>query len=414
MIEFCKRCLYSNMHPLGIIFNEKGICSGCVVHEEKYVINWFERFEKLTEIVDDFKSHNKNNYDCIVPVTGAGDSFFTVHVVKNILGLNPLLVHYNSQFNTSVGIRNLARLRAQFNCDIFIKTRNPKIVKKVSRKTLREFGSIYWHVLAGRTAFPVQVACQYKIPLVILGAHQGVDQVGMFSHFDEVEMTGLYRHQHDLFGVEAHNLVDSFDSISENELSGFTYPSNNEIASVGIKGIYLNNYLMWDSKQQHEQMLKLYGYETAYQTRTFDSYNNIDCWNYSDLHDYIKYLKHGYGKVVDHASREIRLGRITRNKGIALVKKFNHLKPRYAKLYFDWLGITQNSFDYVINQYRSSAFWPKDEVFQFPSESIYYKNLALSQSEVSNKSSGKINFKLTKKHSSQDSDLNYILIGKGN
>ena len=34
-IIFCKNCLYSNLHPLGIQFNSDGICSGCYVHKEK-------------------------------------------------------------------------------------------------------------------------------------------------------------------------------------------------------------------------------------------------------------------------------------------------------------------------------------------------------------------------------------------
>ena len=35
LIKFCKRCLYSNMHPLGLTINDEGICSGCEIHEEK-------------------------------------------------------------------------------------------------------------------------------------------------------------------------------------------------------------------------------------------------------------------------------------------------------------------------------------------------------------------------------------------
>ena len=43
------------------------------------------------------------------------------------------------------------------------------------------------------------MAINYKIPLIIWGAHQGLEQVGMFSHTHEVEMTRRYGHDHDLF-----------------------------------------------------------------------------------------------------------------------------------------------------------------------------------------------------------------------
>lgn len=213
-------------------------------------------------------------------------------------------------------------------------TINPETVKNITRSTLRRFGSMYWHCLAGQTVYPVQIAVKFKIPLIIWGAHQGVDQVGMFSHLDEVEMTRKYRKEHDLMGFEAEDLVDDFDNVTENDVIPFLYPDNRELEQVGVRGIYLNNYIRWDSRAQHEQMIREYGYETALQTRTFDTYNDVDCWNYSDVHDYIKWVKNGYGKVVDHACREIRLRRMTREEGIELVRQYQAREPQNLPLFF--------------------------------------------------------------------------------
>ena len=79
------------------------------------------------------------------------------------------------------------------------------------------------------------------------------------------------------------------------------------------------------------------------QPGTFDTYNDVDYWNYSDVHDYIKVIKYGYGKVVDYACREMRLRSMSRAMGIKLVKKHMVEKPRNIKLYLDWLGITENA-----------------------------------------------------------------------
>ena len=46
-IKYCKKCLYNSHHPLGITFNNQGICSGCLVHEEKFKIDWKKKFSKL-------------------------------------------------------------------------------------------------------------------------------------------------------------------------------------------------------------------------------------------------------------------------------------------------------------------------------------------------------------------------------
>jgi N-acetyl sugar amidotransferase len=360
-MKICKKCLYNENHALNIIFDNEGICSGCIVHEEKDIINWEEKGKELDIIFNEFKNKSGNNYDCIVPVSGAGDSYFIVHVVKNIYKMNPLLVTYNKQYNTEIGIKNLANLRIKFNCDIMTMTVNPDIVKKITRATLRKKGSIYWHCIAGQTVFPVQIAVKFKIPLIIWGAHQGVDQVGMFSHYDKVEMTRKYRKEHDLMGLEAEDLIDEFDDLSENDIFQYKYPSDEEIEKVGIRGLYLNNYIRWDSLSQHHKMEKMYDYQSQVQTRTFDNYNNVDCYNYNNIHDYIKYIKFGYSKVLDHVCREIRLNKMTRDEALYLIEKHKTQAPKNLGLFLDWIGMTENSFNFIVDQHRNKSIWYRDE-----------------------------------------------------
>src|SRR3989338_3423455 len=206
-MRYCTRCLYPENHPLGITFDDGGVCSGCRIHEEKDSLNWKDRGKLLKDIFDSFKNKSGKNYDCIIPVSGGRDSYFIVHTVKKVYGMTPLLVTYNKHYNTEIGIRNLSYLRTLFGCDLITMTVSPDIVKKITRASLLKMGSIYWHCLAGQTVFPVQAAVRFKIPLIVWGAHQGCDQVGMFSHFDEVEMTRKYRKDHDLMGCEAEGII---------------------------------------------------------------------------------------------------------------------------------------------------------------------------------------------------------------
>ncbi len=406
--------MYPSTHPLHLTFDEKGVCSGCRVHEEKNRLDWKERAEKLGEILREYRNRSGNNYDCVLPVSGARDSYFIVHTVKKIYGMNPLLVTYNKHYNTTVGVRNLANLRIQFDCDIMTQTINPETVKKITRGTLRRFGSIYWHCIAGQTVFPVQIAVKFKIPLIVWGAHQGVDQVGMFSHLDEVEMTRKYRKEHDLMGYEGFDLINEFDQISEKDVQPYEYPDNQELEKVGIRGIYLNNYIRWDSRLQHEEMIKRYGYETAQQTRTFDTYNDVDCWNYSDIHDYIKYVKHGYGKVVDHACREIRLNHMTRDDGAEFIKKYSKKSPKNLELFLDWIGMTENSFHYIIDQHRNKIIWERDNIWNWNiKEDFLASIISHKKTEIENGRKRYKEFKMTQLGVSKDRKGNYILIGKG-
>lgn len=404
-VETCKRCLYDTNHPLGLVIDDSGICSGCLIHEEKNNLDWRHRWEILKILVADYRCKDKRNYDCIIPVSGGMDSYFIVHIVKEKLGLNPLLVNYNKYWNTPLGIRNLANLRIKFNCDILIQNVNPHSVKRIVKTTLRSFGSIYWHCIAGQTVFPVQIAVRKKIPLIIWGAHQGMEQVGMFSHEHEVEMTRRYRKDHDLMGYEPDDLLSNFDVLSERDIWQYRYPEDEELNSVGVRGIYLNNYVRWDPKVQHELMIEKYSYETTRFNRTFDCYDFVDCYNYMNLHDLIKYYKTGISKVSDHATREIRHGRLLREDALDLVSYHQSFKPSFIDMFCEWLGTNQKSLEYVLDRHRNEDIWEQDNDRNW----IFKK-----QAYVLQKSKLTSNIQFIENSSfARDIGHGYITIGKG-
>ena len=399
MKKVCKECLYSEDHALGIVINEDGICSGCKVHNEKYNIDWNERWNKLKNIVKEYKTKDQRNYDCIIPVTGANDSYYTVFIAKEKLGLNPLLVSHNRYYNTPLGIRNLSNLRIKFNCDILIQNIKVNSIKKISKATLFRMGSFHWPVIAGQTVFPVKTAISHKVPLIIWGAHQGVEQVGMFSHLDEVEMTRRYRKDHDLMGIEAHELVNAFDIVKEKDIYQLIYPSESEIETIGVRGIYLSNYVLWDPLKQHIFMSEKFGYKSALCQRTFDVYDHVDCWHFMGIHDYIKFLKHGYSKVLDHACREIRHKRISRKEASKLVSFYSKQKPKYNNLLLDWLGIKENAFKYILNKHAKFKINNQSEDENKKNTNLKYLN--------------KIGFSPTSKIIYDNDIEEYILFGKG-
>lgn len=408
-IKYCKRCLYTTAHPLGLTLDEEGICSGCRVHAEKDALDWSERLEKLKALVEPYKCNTGKNYDCIVPVSGGMDSYFIVHVVKNILKLNPLLVTYNNYWNTSLGIRNLANLRIKFNCDILYQNVNPIAVKKITRSTLRRFGSIYWHSIAGQTVFPIQTSITHRIPLIIWGGHQGVEQVGMFSHEHEVEMTRQYRKNHDLMGLEADDLLSIFDTIGEEDIWQYRYPSDAELNEVGTRGVYLSNYIRWDPKQQHEQMISQYGYKTTDFDRTFDCYDFVDCFNYMNLHDLLKLYKHGYSKVTDHACREIRHGRLTRQQALNLVVEHECSEVKYTQQFCDWLNIKPQSLQWLIDAHRNPKYWSEDAFRKW-----VFNGISLQRKEITDTGCNeRLEFIATDPEGFGAHSAEYITIGKG-
>lgn len=357
-MRYCTRCIYPENHPLNITFDDEGVCSGCRVHEEKDRLDWNERFQKLGEIFNDY--HHRGYYDCIVPVNGGKDSYFITYIVKVVFKLNPLLVTYNIHYNTKVGIRNLANLVTKFDCDHIHYTVHPELVKKLTHLSIKKMGDMYWHCLAGMQTFPVQMAVRLKIPLIVWGVHGWSDQVGMFSHLDMVEMAKKVREEHGLRGFDAEDMTEEAMGIAAEDVERFRYPSDEEIEAVGLRGIYLGNFIRWDAQKQTELMIEKYGYESAEQERTFNPYETVDCFHDGGLHDYVKYLKYGFGKVTDHACRDIRLKRMTREEAIDWVAKYEGKKPKDMDVFLKWIGMTERELMEHIDPFRDRRIYEKD------------------------------------------------------
>ena len=412
-MQYCQRCVYPENHPLGIVFDDEGVCSGCRVHEEKYEINWNQKRLEFESLLAQYRSKSNVHYDCIIPVTGTGDDFFVVDTIKNEFDMNPLLVTYNNQFNTKVGIRNLARLVSKLDCDHLVSTVGPDTVKAITKLTLNDFGDIYWHILAGTQTFPVQVATKLKIPLIVWGVNGWLDQVGMFSHHDQVEMTKKVRKEHALRRVDAEMLAGKDHLISKKDLQAFTYPSDLQLENNRVRGLYLGNYIFWDSQRQVEAMISKFGYETKEEERTFNTYESINCWNNAGVHDYIKYLKFGYGKVSDHVSRDIRLKRITREEGIDLVTKYQDLKPEGLGKFLQWLEIEEHEFFDYIDPHRDNGIWKKDKENWALSDHVKKHKEDLGTKQVSLEVNDKRNYIVTELLENEELEDDYILLGRG-
>ena len=158
MIKKCKRCLYDSQHPFGLTFNSKGVCSGCLIHEEKYKINWENKKDDLHIFFQKIRK-KKRSYDCIVPVFGDAEDYYVIEKVLSF-NLNPLIVHINNYFYNDIGWYNFQNLITHFDLDSH--TLNPKIetYKNLVRKSLRKYNNIMWPYNCLLKSYPVEAAIQ--------------------------------------------------------------------------------------------------------------------------------------------------------------------------------------------------------------------------------------------------------------
>lgn len=340
----CKKCLYTKKHPLGLHIQSK-ICSGCFTHLEKYQINWAERKEILLDKIQSIIKKNKSTYDCVIPYSGDAEDYHVVKLTLDI-GLRPLLVTVNDYFMNDIGWHNAHNLITHFDLDSL--GYNPEIqtYKELVRTSLRKYNHPLWPSLALKSSFPVHVAKQKNIPLIIYGQNQAIEQVGKFSHLDEVQSTAWSRVEHDILGLELENFLGSGGHIDPKNHPYYHYPSLKKLGKQKLIGLYLSNYFLWDPLLQNSKTTE-YGFIPQKQSSTFDPYERAGNSIYYNLHDLSKFMRHGYRKISDHVAREIRHSRLTTKEGKEIISFYSD-QPVYIKDFFDWLDVSDSGYEWFL------------------------------------------------------------------
>jgi N-acetyl sugar amidotransferase len=190
-VKYCASCVIPSSSATPVEFDENGICSACRVSRQKTEIDWERRYRQLAELLEQYRSKDRKNYDCIIPVSGGKDSYFQTHLIKKEFGLNPLLVTYNANNYTPVGMKNLLNMREVFGVDHIFFTPSIDLLKRMNRLCFRKMGDMNWHAHCGIFTYPKIVAVKFNVPLVIWGEHGFMDLGGMHSYKDYVDsLTG--------------------------------------------------------------------------------------------------------------------------------------------------------------------------------------------------------------------------------
>lgn len=362
LINWCTRCVYPSSSAVPLYFDKDGVCIGCITAEEKKSINWSKRKKMLLDLVEPYRK--SSGYECIVPVSGGKDSYFQTHFVIKELKLRPLLVTYNGNNFLEEGWENLQNMKNIFNTDHIIISPSTDLLIRLNRLGYIKCGDMNWHNHAGIFTSPIQVAVNYNIPLMFWGEHGWTEIGGMFSHYDFPEFTYRYRVDQNLRGYDWPDFVDNkVEKIQEHELELFKYPSDDKIKKLGLRGIFLGSYNQWDTESNTNLIKKQYGWIESKKPfdRTYRKTSNLDDRYENGVHDYMKYIKFGYGRATDHSSKDIRAGRITREQGVKFVKKYDHIEPNDLFHWLDYVSRDKKWFYKIANKFRDKKVWLKDK-----------------------------------------------------
>jgi N-acetyl sugar amidotransferase len=324
MMRFCSRCLYPETKP-DIWFDERGVCSACIGFERRAEVNWEERREEFLRVTERYRSADGSNYDCIVPVSGGKDS--TYQVVRLLQhGFNPLCVTATTDSPSDVGRRNLQNI-ARLGVDQIEVTTNPVVRRRINRLALTEIGDISWPEHVCIFTVPVRIATQLRVPLLVWGENAQNEYGGPAAAQDDRVLDRRWLEEFGgLLGLRVSDLVE-IEGIKRRDLLQYTYPTNDELHSVGVTGVFLGYYFPWDG-YQNALIAQGFGFETFPRTveGSLANYENLDNYQ-TGIHDYFKYLKYGFGRATDIANNHIRRGRLSRMDAVAVVNRHDGKFP---------------------------------------------------------------------------------------
>jgi len=372
-VKYCKKCVMPSSSAIPVEFDEDGICSGCNTDNQTKEINWERREKQLKRLLEQYRNKDDTNYDCIIPVSGGKDSYFQVHLIKNVLGLNPLLVTYNANNWMDEGYENLHNMRDVFGCDHIFFTPSISLLKRLNSLCFRKMGDMNWHAHCGIQTYPYIVAVKHNIPLIIDGEHGFMDLGGMHSYNDYVELTQRFRLEHVQRGYDWYDMLDDEDDkIEKKEMISYMFPSDADIKRVGVRGIYVGNYVKW-SGNHNAEIAKTYGWKEAKQEfeRTYRKISNLDDMHENGIHDYMKYIKFGYGRATDHVCKDIREGVMSREEGIEIVRKMDSVKPKDLQRWLKYVDMTEEEFDRIADTFRDKRVWEKDAQGNWVKDNIW-------------------------------------------
>ena len=377
-VIFCNKCVMTNQRPASAIefkhtrdskktsmnIDEEGVCDACRNAEQKDNINWEEREKELLKLLDKYR-RNDGHYDCLVPGSGGKDSAYQSHVLKYKYGMNPLTITWPPILYTDYGYKNWKNwIDSGFDNISF--NRNGEVMKLLTKLSIENLLHPFQTFILGQKNLAPKIAALYDIPLIFYGENEAEygnpiadnnTSLRSKSYFSYDNINDIY-----LGGVSVKELYENYNLKFE-DIKPFLPIEDSILKEKDLNIHYLGYYLKWTPQEVYYYAVENTGFKARpFRTQgTYSKYNSIDD-KIDDLHYYTTYIKFGIGRATYDASQEIRNKHITREEGEALVNRFDGEFPdRYFSETMEYLGINEDHFHDLCNNFRSPHLWTKDE-----------------------------------------------------
>jgi len=354
-MRHCNRCAMPDTRP-GSIFDEECVCQACRNYERRQTVDWEKRFEELKTLCDKYR-RTDGYYDCLIPVSGGKDSHYQVYVLKEQMGMNPLLITVGDPFTkTQAGSSNFRNLGDTFGCDHILFNLSVDLSRRVTRIAFEEHGEPLRFLEAAIYTVPLKMAIWLRIPLVVFGENAAYEY-GTTDKENYSALEGILR----IF-----NAID-IDfwlqrGVSIKETNAILAPTEEELEAARLDPIFLSHFSPWSSTKQLE-IARRYGFkDLAHEWKRegcFEDFEQIDSVAYM-VHLWLKYPKFGFQRASDIASRRVREGLLSLAEAKKLIAEHDHKLDQLAMQDFiNFLGYTSRQFWDIVDRFWNPEIFEK-------------------------------------------------------
>jgi hypothetical protein len=208
------------------------------------------------------------------------------------------------------------------------------------------------------------IAKKFGIPLVMYGENQaeyGNNSSENFTPTMEKSFFSKKSMSEIRLGGETIADIMSQKHFTADDFSPYIAPDAEELESAGIEVHYLGYYLKWDPQECFYYAAEHTGFSpnTERTQGSYSKYSSIDD-KIDPFHFYTTLAKFGLGRASYDAAQEIRNGKITREEGVALVKKFDQEFPdKFFPEFLEYISSTESNFHETVDRFRSPHLWEK-------------------------------------------------------
>jgi N-acetyl sugar amidotransferase len=377
-VRFCTKCTMSNQRPASSIefkhtkkkahttmaFDEHGVCDACRTAATKEAINWGNREKELLALLDKHRSKD-GSYDCIVPGSGGKDSVYQAHVLKYKYGMNPLTVTWPPIMYTEIGYQNWKNWLEIGGFDNLTYKQNGKVMKLLTRLAIENLLHPFQTFILGQKNMGPKLAARLGIPLVFYGENEAEYGNPIADNNTSLRDKSYWTAQNfdDMYlsGVSIKELMEKYE-VRLTDLKTYLPAEPSEYEKSAVEVHYLGYYLKWTPQECYYYSVENCGFEAnpVRTEGTYSKYNSLDD-KIDGFHYYTTYCKFGIGRATYDSSQEIRNKHLTREEGVALVKRFDGEFPqRYFLEIMEHIELDPQKFHDLCDEFRSPHLWKKE------------------------------------------------------